>query len=170
MAERIKIRSRLLPGDLGRIVSQHGELYAREYGLDAAFEGSVASTVGAAAEAGFPREREGVWIVERDYSFAGSIALTADGDTGILRWFLLDPRVRGRGLGRRLVGEVVAAGREHGLERVKLMTFSELHAAGHLYREAGFELQREDPAPRWGRDLLTLQYYELSLGSVAGAR
>jgi GNAT superfamily N-acetyltransferase len=119
---------------------------------------------------GWPAERECVWIVERDGDLAGSIALTDDGDdTAGLRWFALEPSLRGRGLGRQLVGEVVAAARRHGYARMRLETFSDLRAAAHLYREHGFEVVHEETGPRWGRDRVTYQHYELPL-TLSGRR
>jgi ribosomal protein S18 acetylase RimI-like enzyme len=164
LSDRIEIRRELRPGDLGEVVAMHGRLYSREYGLDATFEGHVASAVARAAIQGWPSEREGVWIVERGGRFAGSLALTDEGDqTGVLRWFLLDSSLRGRGLGRRLVGELLAEAQAKGFTRVRLETFSELRAAAHLYRAHGFALVREQTGPRWGRDEITYQHYELEL-------
>jgi ribosomal protein S18 acetylase RimI-like enzyme len=160
------IRRDLRPGDLGEIVAHHGRLYGREYGVDATFEGHVAASVAAAGKRGFARAGEGIWIVERDGVHLGSIALTDEGDgLATVRWFVLDPSLRGRGLGRRLVAEVLALARSSGYERVGLETFSELVVAARIYRSHGFELQSEQTGPRWGREKITYQRYELVLAS-----
>jgi GNAT superfamily N-acetyltransferase len=158
------IRSELRPGDLGLILAHHGRIYGAEYGVDATFEGHVASTLARAAIRGFPTPREAVRLVELDGRHAGSLALTDEGDgEATIRWFVLSPTVRGRGLGRRLLGEMLDKASEVGYARVGLETFSELEAAAHLYLERGFEVVWEDPAPRWGRDRITYQRYELEL-------
>lgn len=169
MSSSVHIRRELRPGDLGAIVAHHGRLYGREYGVDASFEGYVAASVARAALRGWPGEREALRIVELDGEHAGSIGLTDEGnDEAALRWFVLDQRLRGHGLGRRLVGEMVAAARESGYALIALETFSELRAAAHLYRDHGFELVWQDPKPRWGREMITYQRYELELsGSSA---
>ena len=124
----------------------------REYGVDPTFEAHVAASVAEAGRRGFPAEREGLWIVEAAGRHAGSIALTDEGDgVATVRWVVLDPGLRGRGLGRRLLGEVVAEAEGHGYRLLKLETFSELRAAAHLYREHGFELISAETGPRWGR-------------------
>ena len=164
------VRTALMPGDLGAIVAHHGRLYGAEYGVDASFEGLVASAVAVAAKRGFPSERERIRIVERDGEHAGSVALTDEGDgSAALRWFVLDSSLRGFGLGRRLLDELLAAARPEGYERVWLETFSELTAAAHLYRERGFELLWEETGPRWGRERITYQRYELELGATSSA-
>jgi N-acetylglutamate synthase-like GNAT family acetyltransferase len=111
----------------------------------------VAAAVARAATRGFPSQREAICIVEYDGEHAGSLALTDEGDdAAALRWFVFDSRLRGHGLGRRLLGEMLTRAEEGGYARVWLETFSELEAAAHLYREHGFSLLSEDTAPRWG--------------------
>ena len=56
---------------------------------------------------------------------------------------------------------MLARAAEAGYARVRLETFSELEAAAHLYRDHGFELVSADTAPRWGRERITYQRYEL---------
>jgi ribosomal protein S18 acetylase RimI-like enzyme len=162
-----RIRRELRPGDYGAIVELHGRLYAREYGLDSSFEAHVAAGVTRAAMRGFPGQRERLWVVEHEGAFAGSLGLTdEDGVTGVIRWVLLDPSVRGMGLGRRLVGEAVAHARELGYERLELETFADLTTAAAIYRSNGFRLASEEVAPRWGRESLNYQNYELDLSGV----
>jgi GNAT superfamily N-acetyltransferase len=158
------LRRELRPGDLGAIVAHHGRVYGREYGVDARFEGYVAASVAKVAVRGFPREGEAIVIVELDGRHAGSIGLTDEGEgLAVLRWVLLAPELRGRGLGRAMIGEVVACAREAGYQRLRLDTFSELTEAAQIYRGFGFELVSEEIGPRWGRERITYQHYELDL-------
>ena len=161
---RARVRRALRPGDLGAIVAQHGRLYAREHEVDASFEAHVANSVARAALPGFPRAHEGIWIVEHAGEHAGGIALTDEGaGEATLRWFLLDPALRGYGLGRRLVGELLSEARAAGYASIALETFSELAAAARIYRSYGFEITWEETKPRWGRAEITYQRYALSL-------
>jgi GNAT superfamily N-acetyltransferase len=94
----------------------------------------------------------------------GCLGLTDEGaGEARLRWFVLDPPLRGRGFGRALLNELFAKAEAVGYERITLETFSDLAAAAHLYRERGFELIWEDTRPRWGRPAVTYQHYELEL-------
>ena len=91
---------------------------------------------------------------------AGSLALTEEDDgPAKIRWFLLAPSLRGQGLGRRLLTELVAEADEAGHERLCLVTFSDLRSAARLYRSLGFEITDSYRDGRWGRPLL-LQRYE----------
>jgi ribosomal protein S18 acetylase RimI-like enzyme len=167
MSAEPNIRRALRPGDLGAIVAHHGIVYRPEYGLDSTFEAHVGASVAAAAARGFPRSGEAIWIVERDGRHAGSLALTDEGDRGCVRWFVLDRELRGQGLGRKLVAELVSEAEAAGYEGLFLETFGDLRAAAHIYRSHGFELTSAETGPRWGRAELTYQHYELSFQSRA---
>ena len=171
MTEQVEIRRHLRPGDLDAIVALHARLYPPEYGVDSQFVAHVAARVAEAAAAGFPRERDGVWIVERDGELAGSLVLTDEGEgTGYLRWYLIDPDLRGRGLGRRMVAELLDEARGAGYRWLRLETFSELRAAAAIYRDAGFRVVAEETRPRWGREEITYQHYELELAQIPKTR
>lgn len=175
-----RIRRELRVGDLGAILALHGRLITREYGLDSTHEGYVGASLTEYAIRGFPGEREAIWVVEqnglgrglrraadqRDGDVAGSLGLTDDGDDiAGLRWFVLDPSLRGRGLGHRLVSELIAKAREMRFVRIRLEAFSELRAATHLYRAHGFELTHAETGACWGRDEITYEQYDLALDS-----
>ena len=155
------IRHDLGPGDLGALVRLHGVLYAREYGYNPPFESYVAGPMAEFALRGGPRQR--IWIVEHRGEVAGCIAVVeASDDTAQLRWFLLAPEIRGRGLGRRLLTEAVAFCREQGYRKAFLLTFAVHAEAATLYRSLGFQVAGEHTGEFWG-EVRTEQRYELTL-------
>jgi GNAT superfamily N-acetyltransferase len=81
----------------------------------------------------------------------------------MVRWVLLEPSLRGMGLARRILGDLLAEVEEHGYSLVRLETFSDLRAAAHLYRAHGFEVVSTETGPRWGRAEISYQRYELEL-------
>jgi GNAT superfamily N-acetyltransferase len=159
------IRREVRPGDPDAIVAMHDRLYRAEHGMDHRFTAGVAATVEAAMASGWPAGG-GAWIVERDGRFAGSVALTGEGQhEGKVRWVLLEPELRGSGLGRRLVGEAVARARELGMRRLTLDTFSELRSAAAIYRDLGFRVVSEEDKSDWGPPIV-YQHYELELSAT----
>lgn len=146
----MRVRNEIRPGDLGRIISLHGTLYAREYALDYTFEGYVAAGLGQFAKT-YDERQDRLWVAEEGEQLVGSIAIAGRPDqTAQLRWFLVHPEARGSGLGRKLLGEAVEFCRARGFRSVFLWTISELKAAAHLYREAGFQLTEQKAHTLWG--------------------
>ena len=159
----VDIRSDLRPGDIGDIVRMHGEVYAREIGLDATFEASVAEALGMLVRRGWPEVGEGIWVAEADGERVGAVILSGEGDgLSRLRMFVLRPEHRGAGTGRRLLEELLATARAAGHERMELETFSELRGAAHLYSAAGFRRVSARRQPMWGREI-EFERYQLQL-------
>jgi ribosomal protein S18 acetylase RimI-like enzyme len=152
----LSLRTDLRPGDIGTLVQLHGTSYAREYGFDSTFEAYVAGPLAQFALAHSPRDR--LWIAERGEQIVGCVAIVGASETEAqLRWFLVDPSMRGQGLGRRLLHEALAFTAECGYESIFLWTVSALTAAAHLYRAVGFRKVEEKPG-HWGVDVIEEKY------------
>ncbi len=157
----ITIRHEFKPGDAGRLIELHGLLYSREYGFDHTFEAYVAKPLAEFMLSQTPRER--IWLVDSDGVLMGSVAIVKQTESEAqLRWFLLHPVLRGRGLGNRLVEEAVAFCRESGYDKVFLWTVSSLVAAAQVYRNTEFQITEEHTHEIWGCKL-TEQRYDLDV-------
>ena len=82
--------------------------------------------------------------------------------TAKLRLLILEPRARGRGLGKRLVEECVAFARAKGYRKLVLWTQSNLAAARHIYESCGFKRVKQEKHSTFGVKL-TGEYWELRL-------
>lgn len=150
------------PGDIGWVVHAHGRFYAEEYGWDERFEALVAE-IAAAFVQNFDRKRERCWIAEMDGEPVGSVFVVKDTKTTAkLRLLIVDPKARGRGLGKRLVEQCIRFAREKGYRRLALWTQSNLAAARRIYRAAGFRKVKEEKHASFGVKL-TGEYWELEL-------
>ena len=142
------------PGDMGWVVQQHGEIYAREYGWNSAFEALVADIV-----AGYLRKHqpdwERCWIAELDGQRVGSVFVVRKSPTvAQLRMLVLTPQARGQGLGALLTDEAIAFARSKGYKKMVLWTNSCLGSARDIYARRGFRLVKSEPYTGFGQDLV----------------
>ncbi len=144
----------LKPGDMGWVVQQHGEIYAREYGWNREFEGLVAG-IAAQMVRNFQPEWERGWMAELDGERVGSVFVVRKSKTvAQLRLLILAPAARGLGLGARLTDECLAFARGKGYRKMVLWTNSNLTAARAIYARRGFVLTQSEPYHGYGQDLV----------------
>lgn len=142
------------PGDMGWVIHRHGALYAQEYGWDETFEALVADIASRFVK-NFDAKRERCWIADLNHEPVGSIFLVKHTDeVAKLRLLLVEPQVRGLGLGHRLVEECVQFARQRDYRKITLWTQSILTAARRVYQRAGFTLVKSEPHHAFGADLV----------------
>ena len=156
------IRNELRPGDLGLVIYKHATLYKNEYNYGLHFESYVAGGLHEFYESiGSSRSR--AWVCEQNGKMVGFLALVDRGKQAQLRYFILDPSVRGSGLGKKLMNLYVEYLKSAGFEGSFLLTTNEQKAAAHLYTSFGFKLVEEHPTYKpFDKDVME-QRYEMKL-------
>ena len=150
------------PGDMGWIVHRQAILYAEEYGWDETYE-ALASEIVAQFIKSYDPKREHAWVAEKDGKRVGAVFVAKQSDEiAKLRLLHVEPEARGLGIGKRLVEECVRFGRQAGYQKMTLWTQSILHAARHIYKQAGFHVVNEEKHHSFGKDL-TAETWDLNL-------
>jgi GNAT superfamily N-acetyltransferase len=135
------------PGLIGTVTALFGRCIATSHGVDWTLDAMIAEKQCEFYRRFDPR-RDRVWVVmERDQPRG---ALTIEGprpeageDAARLRFFIIEPGLRGHGLGRKMIHEAMQFCRMSGYRQVYLTTLPDLDAARHLYGEYGFTLRSE---------------------------
>ena len=140
--------------DIDWLVDRHGALYARDEGFDDSFAPLVRSNLEDFVADHDPTRERG-WIAEGPQGRLGSIfCVRLDDSTAKLRLFLLEPEVRGLGLGRRLLATCMAFAKGAGYSGMTLWTHESHRAACALYRRTGWTLAASHPVHSFGQDLV----------------
>lgn len=148
--------------DITYVISRHCSLYETEYGLTDNFRQYVDKGVKHFASE-YDKNRESMWIAESAGKPAGSIAIVkTTEDTAQLRYFLLEPHMRGQGLGHKLVSLAINFCREKDYKQVFLETISTLTTARYIYKQHGFTLTTTHENSSWGQ-VVTEERWDLEL-------
>ena len=151
--ESIRLR-RPRPGDMGRVVQLHGELYSREFGYDVTFEALVAE-IAAGFVRDFKPKFERCWIAEMGGEVVGSVFLVRNSPkVSKLRLLIIHPRARGLGLGKRLTRACIRFARAAGYKKMVLWTQSHLAAARGIYQAEGFRKVSSEKHRSFGKRLV----------------
>jgi GNAT superfamily N-acetyltransferase len=149
----------LRPGDLGQVVALHGHSYAAIAGFGIEFEALVAADLAAFARRGDALGR--IWLARNPSGdVIGSVAVDRSNPSGSahLRWFVVDHRRRGAGLGHRLLAAAIEHCDGAGVTETELWTFQGLDAARALYERHGFVLAEEQQGDRWGSTVVEQRF------------
>lgn len=157
----ISVGHELCPGDIGYITYMHATLYAPEQGWDYTFDIYVAIPLAEFAQS--QSRRESIWILKEADRIVGSVAIVRRSEEEAqLRWLLLEPEIRGRGIGRWLVEEALDFCRISGYKSIFLWTVDTLYIAANLYRTEGFVQKERLTHEIWGSTVTEVKY-ELQL-------
>jgi DNA-binding MarR family transcriptional regulator/N-acetylglutamate synthase-like GNAT family acetyltransferase len=153
LPEEIELRG-LESGDLGWVISRHGEVYRQEHGWNMDFELLVGEIALGFAKKHDPA-KERAWIAHARGVRLGCIFLVKESEeVAKLRILLVEPVARGLGLGRRLVKECLRFAEKSGYAKVVLWTNDVLHAARKIYEAEGFELEKVEAHESFGKKLM----------------
>lgn len=152
------------PGVVGKITELHAVYYHEHWGFDVSFETQVGRELSIFVSE-FDADRDGLWVVTANGYFAGAVAI--DGDQAMkegarLRWFIVDPKFQGAGLGNRLIARAVQFCKEKGYPKIFLWTFEGLDPARRLYERHDFHLRETHEVEQWGQTIKE-QKFELLL-------
>ena len=156
----IHIRTQLLPGDLSFVIQAHTDLYYREFGYGRSFEYYVIKGMAAFYEVYTP-ERSCVWVCEHKDEKIGFLCLMDRGEAAQLRYFFLDARYRGIGLGTELMNRFMSFLKEKEYAACYLWTTNEQLAAARLYQRFSFHLTEEKVNDKTFDKVVIEQKYEL---------
>jgi DNA-binding MarR family transcriptional regulator/N-acetylglutamate synthase-like GNAT family acetyltransferase len=149
------------PGDIGYVAYIHGKIYSTTYQFGRVFEYYVMK--GLSEFLLNPNGGE-LWVAEVNGEIVGSIAITkANESVAQLRWFVLDEKYQGLGIGKKLIETALNFCKENQFEHVFLWTVSTLETARYLYKKYNFTLTEERPNFEWTGSELIEERWDLVL-------
>ncbi|MFK7681940.1 GNAT family N-acetyltransferase [Priestia megaterium] len=126
--------------DKDYIIDSHYKIYNKEYNYDLSFKKFISNSVNQYIKKE-NNSLENIWILDIDGFPKGSISIKrTNEDVAQLGLFLVDPSLRGTGLGKQLVQTAIDFCKEKNYKKVVLWTNSELVAARRIYKNKGFQL------------------------------
>lgn len=149
--------------DINYVIGSHKKLYEEEYGFTKEFSDYVKEYVLKFHEH-HDDAKENMWIAEVNGEIVGVIAVVkVDDATAQLRWFLVEPEARGKGLGHTLMKTLIDFCKENGYKHIILWTVNILEAARYLYKTYGFSLTEEVGNDTWANNSIKEERWDLYL-------
>ncbi len=151
--------------DIEYVISRHKTLYYAERHLSGTFSAYVDEIVYGFVE-NFNAQTDCLKILECNGVPAGSIAIAkVDEATAQLRFFMLEPEMRQRGYGNRLMDMALNFCKDKGYQKVFLLTITAQVIARHVYEAHGFHKVSSNDKSEWGDGVIE-ERWELDLGQI----
>ncbi|MBC8138288.1 MAG: GNAT family N-acetyltransferase [Fibrella sp.] len=152
MDDTVRFVRGVRPGYIGGIARMHAEYYADVWGSGVAFEALMAKEIIAWWER-YDEQRDLLLTVHIGGVLAGSVAVDGSQDErpgwARLRWFLLDPRFQGRGIGKSLIRDALAFCDAPQFSGTYLWTVEGLPQSLRLYEQNGFRVVGRESDDRY---------------------
>jgi len=147
-------------GLIASVTLLHATTYQQISGFGQEFEAKIASEMSEfTSRLSHPLNNS--WYVKKDGQIIASITIDGQdlGDNiAHLRWFVVDQKIRGSGLGRKLITAALQFCDAADFSEIHLWTFKGLDAARKLYEDNGFELADEQPGSQWGTQVIEQKF------------
>ncbi|MGZ9819710.1 bifunctional helix-turn-helix transcriptional regulator/GNAT family N-acetyltransferase [Peribacillus simplex] len=144
----ISIRDEYTAEDKELIIEKQRAFYSDNYGFDETFLEYLHDS--------FDGKIKKIWIAEHNEKFAGCVGLVEENEaTAMLRWFIVEPSIRGKGVGTQLVQTLLNYCKEQQYDQVYLWTVSSLPVARRLYGKFGFKItETKEEQLLWGQRIV----------------
>lgn len=143
-----------ISSDIEYIISRHKTLYYAERHLSKVFSDFIDEVIYRIAS-NFNPKTDCLNILECNGNPAGNIAIVKiDNKTAQLRFLMVEPELRGRGYGTKLIAMALDFCREKGYSHVFLTTISAQTIAQHLFEKHGFYKTKSYDKSEWGKGIV----------------
>lgn len=129
------------PGDIGWLISAHGEIYSKEHGFSSEFEMDIVSKVMAFFENSSKFNK--LFIAKADGKRAGTIAISrVPENRAFINFLIVKEEFRNNGIAVKLLSSVIEHAKKHDIHSISLETYSILKGARRIYKELGFKVKK----------------------------
>lgn len=152
-------------GDIGWMISQHGEIYTQEFQFDPHFEIHIAQKLIHFLRKGRP-DFDTIWLAEVEKKRAGSIAISRrGGNIAFINFVLVSDEFRGLGIAQTLMETVINYCKQSQILAIELETYDCLVAARKLYAKLGFEILESNKSIKMHGQTLDQEFWGLKLSN-----
>ncbi|MDX2128964.1 MAG: GNAT family N-acetyltransferase [Chloroherpetonaceae bacterium] len=152
------IRSEFKSGDIGHIIFLHGAIYAREYQFNMVFEAQCAVKIGQFVQ-NYNPHRDRIFVAEQNQRIMGSLIVSGQLPWGTeLKWFIVHPTSRSKGIGRNLLESAIQFAQMAKLPFIYGWVLADQADAIKLYESYSFKKTDERKHNDYGKDIVEYRF------------